>query len=72
MEALVKKPVFIVVGILLAILGVFWMLQGFNVFNQSGGMNGHKIFAVIGIIVAIVGLGLLVTGVRTRKSTPAG
>lgn len=62
-----KKPLYIVLGILLVIVGVFWTLQGFNVLNQSGGMNGHKIFAVIGVIVALIGLGLLATGLRTRR-----
>jgi drug/metabolite transporter (DMT)-like permease len=67
-----KKPVFIVLGILLALVGVFWTLQGANVFNQSGGMNGKHTFIYIGIVVAIVGLVLLVTGLRSRRGTPAG
>ncbi len=65
-----KKPVFIVVGIIVALVGVFWMLQGLNAFNQSGGMNGKHAFIFIGIIVALVGLGLLFTGVRGKRNTP--
>jgi hypothetical protein len=65
-----KKPVFIVVGILLAIAGVIFTLQGLNVMGQSGGMNGNKLWAVLGPIIAIIGLVLLVTGIRSRRTTP--
>jgi protein-S-isoprenylcysteine O-methyltransferase Ste14 len=71
MEVAMKKPVFIVLGVVLVLAGVLWTLQGLNVMGQSGGMNGHKIFAVIGVIVGIVGIALLVSGVRTRRNTPA-
>jgi hypothetical protein len=57
----------LVLGVLLVIVGVFWMLQGLNVFNQSGGMNGNHAFVIIGPIVAIVGLVLLGAGLRKRK-----
>jgi uncharacterized membrane protein len=63
-----KRIVLIVVGVVLAVVGIFWLLQGLNVFNQSGGMNGNKAFDIIGPVVAIVGLILLRAGVRTRKS----
>ncbi len=66
-----KKPVFVVIGILLALLGVFWLLQGLNVFNQSGGMNGKHAFIYVGIVVALAGIGLVVTGARRRSTTPS-
>jgi uncharacterized sodium:solute symporter family permease YidK len=65
-----KKPVLIVVGILLALVGVFWTLQGAGVFQQSGGMNGKHAFIVIGIVVAVIGLVLIAAGARTRGGTP--
>ena len=64
-----KKPVFIVVGILLALAGITFTLQGLNVMGGSGGMNGNKLWAVLGPIIAIIGLILLVTGFRSRKGT---
>lgn len=64
-----KRWVLMIVGVLLVLLGLVWTGQGLDLFHQSGGMNGHKIFAVIGIIVAVVGLVLIVTGARTRRPT---
>jgi hypothetical protein len=58
-----------IVGVVLAIAGVIWTLQGLDVFGGSSGMNGHKIWAVIGPIVAIVGIVLFITGTRTRSRT---
>ena len=61
------RVVWIVLGIVLFLLGGLWTGQGLDLFHQTGGMNGHKIFAVIGIIVAVVGLVLVVVGARSRK-----
>jgi hypothetical protein len=58
-----------IVGVVLAVAGVIWTLQGLHVFGGSGGMNGHKIWAVIGPIVAIVGIVLFISGTRTRSRT---
>lgn len=63
-----KRIILIVVGILLALAGIVWTMQGLNLMGQSGGMNGQKIWAVIGPIVALVGLGLLIGGVRSKRS----
>jgi hypothetical protein len=67
----VKKIVLIVLGILLALTGVVWTLQGLDLMGQSGGMNGKKIFAVIGVIVFLIGAALIAAGARTRR-TPVG
>jgi hypothetical protein len=65
-----KKAVLIVVGILLALAGISFTLQGLNVMGGSGGMNGNKLWAVLGPIIAIIGLILVITGARGRRSTP--
>jgi len=60
-----------IVGVVLAIAGVIWTLQGLDVFGGSSGMNGHKIWAVIGPIVAVVGVVAFITGTRSRSRTSA-
>jgi hypothetical protein len=60
-----RRWIFVVVlGVLLAIAGVVWILQGLNLLGQSGGMNGQHIWALIGVICVIAGLGLAAAGVR--------
>jgi hypothetical protein len=66
----VKKPAFLIAGVLVALIGAFWTLQGSNTFHQSGGMNGKQAFVYIGLVVAIIGLGLIYVGVRTPRNTP--
>jgi hypothetical protein len=67
-----KRVVLIVVGILLALAGAVWTLQGLDLLGQSGGMNGQRIWVVIGPIVALVGLVLLITGIRSRPAADKG
>jgi hypothetical protein len=62
-----KRWVLMIVGVVLVLLGLVWTGQGLDLFHQTGGMNGHKIFAVIGIVVAVVGLVLVVAGARSRR-----
>ena len=57
----------IVVGIVLALLGILWILQGADVFGGSGGMNGKGIWIVIGAVVLIAGLAVLSPLVRRRQ-----
>ena len=68
LEVPVRRWMFLMLGVLLAIVGIIWTLQGLNVLGQSGGMNGHTIYAVIGLIVAVAGLGLVTIGIRTKRS----
>ncbi len=58
-----KRPGFVIAGIVLVLLGILWTLQGLG---RVGGsvMSGVTFWAVVGPIVAIVGLGLAVTGWR--------
>ena len=61
-----KKPVWIVVGVLLILLGALWGLQGLGVVGGSA-MSGKTLWAVVGPIVAVVGVVLLVTGLRLQS-----
>jgi hypothetical protein len=68
LEVRVRRGIFLVVGVLLAIVGIVFTLQGLNVLGQSGGMNGHSIYAVIGVIVVLGGLGLVTIAIRAKPS----
>jgi hypothetical protein len=45
-------------------VGLVWILQGFDVFGQDGGMNGEQQWILIGGIVSAIGLALLVREFR--------
>ena len=45
-------------GVLLVLVGVFWILQGLNLV-QGYVMSGQTTFFVIGVIVALLGAWLL-------------
>jgi hypothetical protein len=64
----VKHWILLVLGVLLAIAGISFTLQGFGLLGQSGGMNGHGIWALIGVIIVLAGLGLVTIGLRARRS----
>jgi hypothetical protein len=56
----------LIVGVLLVLMGGLWTLQGLNLLDQTGGMNGQAMWAVIGLIVVVVGLVLGGVGLRKR------
>ncbi len=61
--------IFIVLGIVLALAGLVFTLQGFNILGGSV-MSGVTFWAVVGPIIAIVGLVLLGIGIaRNRRKT---
>ena len=47
------------IGLILTLIGIFWILQGTNLI-PFGGMAGQSQWIVIGSVVGIVGIGLLV------------
>ena len=57
----------IVAGVVVAILGAVWILQGFDLLGQDGGMNGQLIWALLGALVLIGGLALAGSGLRGRR-----
>jgi type VI protein secretion system component VasK len=63
-----RRWIFVVLGVLLAIAGLLWIGQGLNLLGQSGGMNGQHIWALIGVICAVAGLALITAGVRAGRA----
>jgi len=61
-----SRPVALVLGAILVIIGLVWFFQGIGVLGGSF-MSGSVLWAVIGPIVAIVGIALIV---RTQRSKP--
>ena len=57
----------IVAGVLVALLGAVWILQGLDLLGQDGGMNGKVIWAIIGVPVLAAGLVLVTVGMRARR-----
>ena len=58
-----------VVGVVLALFGIVWILQGTDILT-TGFMAGHIQYAILGVIVAIVGVGLVVLANRRHGGTP--
>ncbi|MBN9097677.1 MULTISPECIES: hypothetical protein [unclassified Pseudonocardia] len=56
----------IVVGVLLALIGALWTLQGAGVVGGSF-MTGSRVWLIIGVVALIVGIGLLVRALRGRR-----
>ena len=64
------KMVLRFVGILLALAGAVWALQGANVIPGSF-MTGQVEWLIIGVICAAAGIGLIAASVRMGRS-PSG
>jgi hypothetical protein len=64
-----KKGLLIAVGVLIALAGAVFTLQGLNVMGNSA-MSGHTIWAVLGPVIAIIGL--IVATVGARRGRAAG
>ena len=60
-----SRPVRVVIGVLLLIVGALWTLQGLGYVGGSA-MSGVTLWAVIGPIVAVAGLGLALSRPRRR------
>jgi hypothetical protein len=65
--AMANRITFTIIGIIVAAVGVLWILQGFDLLGQNGGMNGKQTWSWIGIVVLIAGLGILYVTYRPRK-----
>jgi hypothetical protein len=55
----------IVIGVIAAVLGAIWTLQGLNILPGSF-MTGDSTWVVIGLIALAAGLVLLASGVNNR------
>jgi hypothetical protein len=60
-----KKPLWVLVGGVLAILGLLFTLQGTGVISGSL-MSGSTFWAVAGPIIIVIGLIVATAGVRGR------
>ena len=60
------KPLWVVAGVVLLLLGLLWTLQGFDVL-QGSSMSGTTTWSIIGPIVLLVGGLVTVVGLRGRK-----
>jgi hypothetical protein len=61
-----RSGVLIVVGVVIAIAGAVWALQGFGLIGGSF-MSGATVWAVIGPVVALAGLAIAAVGLRGRR-----
>jgi hypothetical protein len=56
-----------VLGVLLAVVGIIFALQGFGVIGGSF-MSGNSVWAIIGPVLAVIGLALIAFSLRRPRS----
>ena len=61
-----KQLALAVLGVLIALAGAVWTLQGLGYIGGSF-MSGATVWAVIGPLVALAGLVLITLGLRGRR-----
>jgi hypothetical protein len=61
-----KKPLWVVVGGVVAVLGLLFTLQGTDVIGGSA-MSGTTFWAIAGPVILVIGLVVVVVGVRGRR-----
>ena len=57
----------VIVGSLLAAVGIVWMAQGLGLLQGSGFMDGDPLWAVIGGVLLVGGVILAISGWRLRR-----
>jgi hypothetical protein len=62
----VKRPAWVLVGGVVAVLGLLFTLQGAGVIGGSA-MSGSTFWTVAGPIIIVVGLIIATAGVRGRR-----
>jgi hypothetical protein len=55
-----------IIGVVVALFGVVWALQGFGVLGGSP-MSNTTTWSIIGPIVALIGIALAIGALRRRK-----
>lgn len=60
-----KKPLMVVLGVVVALLGLLFTLQGAGVIGGSA-MSGTTFWTVAGPIIIVIGLVVAAVGVRGR------
>lgn len=61
-----RKPLWVVAGVVLVAVGLVWTLQGFNVLKGSS-MSDTTTWSIVGPIVLLAGIVLAVVGFRGRR-----
>ena len=61
-----KQGALIVIGGLVALVGIVWTLQGLGYVGGSF-MSGATLWAIIGPIVVLAGLAIVALGLRGRR-----
>jgi hypothetical protein len=61
-----KKGLLIVVGVVVALVGLTFTLQGLNVMGNSA-MSGKTLWAVLGPVIIIIGLIVATVGGRQGR-----
>jgi uncharacterized membrane protein len=61
-----RRPVLVIVGVLLVVVGGVWTMQGLGYLPGSA-MSGVTLWAVVGPVVAVIGLVLLLRGLGRRS-----
>ena len=59
------KPLWVVAGVVVALVGLLWTLQGIDVIGGSP-MSGTTTWSVIGPVVLLVGIVVSWVGIRGR------
>ena len=62
-----QKPLWVVAGVVVALVGLLWTLQGFDVVKGSS-MSGTTTWSIIGPVVLVVGVVLMWVGIRGRRA----
>jgi hypothetical protein len=65
-EPHVRKPALVAVGVVVAILGVVFTLQGVGFIGGSP-MTGSALWAILGPIIALLGIVIAVYGLRSGR-----
>ncbi|HEV2109351.1 MAG TPA: hypothetical protein VGR16_13910 [Thermomicrobiales bacterium] len=58
----------LIAGFLLSLLGIIWVLQGFNRFPGRSFATGQWEWVIIGVIVALAGTALVYLGRRPPRT----
>ena len=66
--AIMKRPLFVGVGLLIMLAGVIFALQGAGVIGGST-MSDVTLWAVVGPVIAVVGLAIAAVGLRRRPAS---
>jgi len=63
-----RKPVLVTVGVIIALLGTVFTLQGLGFIGGSA-MTGSTLWAILGPIIAVAGIVIVVLGLRSGRTS---